>query len=217
MRWRNIVAAAIAGTLAIGVVFLAQRPRPETLQGALRTRTAQTIDLGDAATRRELELLMSRPRADADDLRSSLWKRCAEMEPDTFAVLASRVWVTDRYVEIRSNSGDQGATAYRWFGPRAPVQGPYRPRYQRFAERKLVSEAEYADLDAEFSALTAARLSPVRRIDAMDGGSVIIESCRGGQYALFVRTNAFDDDGDRRIEAFANRVLELAGIDWQKP
>lgn len=219
LRWTRVLATTVvlAAGVALALLWGWQREPPPF--ATLEPTPANLLDLRDEHVRRELRRLVSGPRAEGLGADYSLLNRCAPGLPNTYAVLRTASFERDDYVELRRNQGDAGATAWHWRGiglpPPPPPLGPYRPPETQPHGQAVLSAVgtdDFAAIEREFLALTHSRIELIRSIDGLDGGSMTLEFCRGGQYGLFVRKNVLDDADDRRIVDLGDRMLVLAGL-----
>ncbi|WP_313920582.1 hypothetical protein [Tahibacter sp.] len=201
MRWTRVLANTAVFAAGVAAVLLWQWPREPAPVATLQPTPANTLDLRDASIRLAFARLAGSPRAGGVDADYSLLHRCTPGMPDTYAVLKSWSFERNEYVELRRNQGDAGAIAWHWHGFRAGRAVPH-----------AVGVDDIAAIEAEFLALTHARVEPIRSIEAFDGGSMTLEFCRGGQYGLFLRSNVFEDADDRRVLDLGYRLLALAGL-----
>lgn len=210
---------AVFATGVVAALIWQQRSATAPVTAAATPLPANTLDLRDPEVRQQISRLARYGRAAGSDWNKSLFRDCDIGQDDTYAVLKSYSFSQDEYVEIRrSNSG--GATALRWPGKsfvdpppllppaRTPASAAAQP-----AELRDVSTANFEAIEAAFLALAQEQVVPIRGEMALDGGSITLEYCRGGQYGLFQRMNPDDrDSGDRRVAELGFRMLELAGV-----
>lgn len=214
----TMAAALVAGATAFAVT----RQRPAHAVAAVTPPANVGIDLSDAEVRRLL-VLVSRPgRNRGADLPSTLYQRCNAGVADTFAATRAFAFEEATYAELRR--GNDGTwTALAWqnevvgIPPRPPPPpgcntpeclakpGPSK-QWQR-----TVSDSDVASFLHEFRNVSRDATDPVRgTLYVLDGGTLVVESCVGGRYGLFVRANALNDD--LSIHGLADQLLAFAGV-----
>lgn len=216
------VAAAAAALIAGVMGFAVTQQRPARAVAAATPPASVGIDVSDAEVRRLL-VLVSRPgRNRGADLPSTLYQRCGTGVEDTFAATRAYAFEEATYAELRrGNDGTWAALAWQnevvGIPPRPPPppgcntpECLAKPGASKQWQR-TVSEGEVAAFLHEFGNFSRDATDPVRgTLHVLDGGTLIVESCVGGRYGVFVRANA--DDNDMRIYALADQLLAFAGV-----
>lgn len=215
----TMTAALFAGITAFAVM---QQPSRTQDTSVVSTRTAR-IDLADDETR-ELLTLVSRPeRNRGADLPRALYQRCGRNVAETYAATRAYAFEAATYTELRR--GNDGTwTALAWQNgvidivpppPPPPgcapsVCGPTEPLPSKRWQR-IVSDDVAEAFARDYAAFSTSETKPLRGTQyVLDGGTVIVESCVGGQYDVFVRANAMDDD--LRVHVLVDQLLAFAGV-----
>ena len=210
MLYSAALFAASAVTAAVVLQRAEKPPRPLALEPLPRA----ALDLHNADTRRFLGSLARSARVQGKRPEDSLFYRCEPAQDDTYALLWSRPFQPDTYIEIRRGSNGPDATALYWSGEAAPPRPPedWHSTSDQAPRKIPVSAADFTALEAEFLALAHERVEAVRSVMGLDTSTIQLEFCRNGEYGVFARTGQFDGTDERRVKALAGCVAELVGV-----
>ena len=220
LRWTRVLATTVVFAAGVATALLWMRPAQLRFR-ALDPLPANALDLRDSETRYALSLLIGGYRFGPAHAKEFLFNRCDDHLVDTYSVRRSAAWQPEHRVEFRPNGGDSGATAWVWRDHMPPPEpsdvaamARWRSGHAVAGEPQLrtISAADFAMIKAEFLALSDAGVEPIRSRLATDGGGVILEFCRAGQYGVFARRNVFDDADDLRVVDLGRRMLAAVGV-----
>jgi hypothetical protein len=216
----TMAAALIAGATAFAVTQ--QQPTRAAAVSTVSTPPTAGIDVSDAEVRDLLALVIRPERNRGADLPETLYQRCRTGLEDSYAATRAYSFEEATYAELRR--GNDGTwTALAWQNkvvgiPPRPPPPPGCNTPECLAKpgaskqwQRTVSDSDVAFFLHEFRNVSRDATDPVRgTLYVLDGGTLVVESCVGGRYGLFVRANALNDD--LSIHGLADQLLAFAGV-----
>ena len=213
-----LAGAALVAAGAAVTLLLRREPPVRVL--ALEPPPAMAFDLRGRETRMFLTYLSQVGRVHGLQAGNALFSACGPDMEDTYAVSLSYYLGPASYLEIRRNGASPEATARYWREydlllslPAAQRKAPSEPsRGQR-----PVSAADFAAIESAFLSLMHDK---VEKFDDGFGGlhssTVLLESCRNGNYGVFARTRRSDQQDDP-VVALARQLRAVAGLPPEEP
>lgn len=220
MRGSRILICCLLLAATTAALLYGQRAQTVGMPASLRSPPPTALDLRDRNARDALREIVQRPRIEGTGAGDSLFNRCSEYSSDVYAALSKRAFFRPLYVEIRRTTNGDDATALSWNADAEPRLRGMPPRQRTRPPAPLhqrpVKAEDVAEIEARFLVLAQSESPRVKARAALDGGSLLLEFCRSGQYGLFFRENYSDDDDDRRIAELGDRLLELSATKHQE-
>lgn len=217
----TLAAALVAAAVGFAVV---RQSSAQASAAAVPSGVAPAVvDLSDIETRDWLLVAGNPERIAGTQLPQTLFRRCSTGVEETYAVTRDFAFERATYAELRRGNDDTW-TALAWQGgfvigveqPRPPPHNggtwahgsPERAPAKRW--RRQVSDTTAEPIVRDLTRLFRDSVAPVRGDRYMfDGGWILLESCVGARYRLFLRTS-FDDAPS--LEALADQLFTLAGV-----
>jgi hypothetical protein len=219
VRWSRILIGCLVFAVATTALMYGHSSPTVAMPVALQPVPPTALDLRDGDVRRALREVVNSPRLGGLGAGNSLFNRCSAYSGDVYAALSEPSFSPALYVEVRrTTAGD--ATALTWETVHPPrsskIMPPQRALPSQLLHEHSVKTEDVAAIEAEFLALSQTQTPRVKSQQALDGGSLLLEFCRGGQYGLFLRENVYEDDHDRRIFQLGEQLLAVSAASHRK-
>lgn len=216
-----MAAALVAG--AVGFAVVRQSSARVGAAAVASGPAPAVVDLSDIETRHWLVVASDPERIGGTQLPQPLFRRCSTGVEETYAITRDFSFERATYAELRRGN-DGSWLALAWQGgfvigveqPRPPPHdsgtwahgSPERAPAKRW--RRQVSDSTAEPFVRDLTRLSRDGVAPVRGDRyTFDGGWILLESCVGARYRLFLRTSS---DNDLGLEDLADRLFTLAGV-----